>query len=110
MAGTAASATLAKASAARTLSSSDPMPIVPGATSASAIRAIDEPITRASCNAVSTSVAPSRTIPKNSWTASMSRSVKARSPSPTSAKPRARQKRRTRSNGRPVSSATSRWV
>ena len=57
-------------------------PIIPrtaGATSASAMRAIEEPMTRASCSEVSTSATPRSTMVWRILMASMSRSVKIRS-------------------------------
>ena len=106
MAGMVSSATLAKASADMTGSTSG-LTMLPGTSSASAIRAMDEPMTRAICSAVSVSVAPSACMPWKSRTASRSRSVKARSSSSTLAKPRARQKRSSLSSSTPVRSATS---
>ena len=86
------------------------MGVEPGPASASAMRAMDEPMTRAICTAVSVSTRPTATIDWNSRAASMSRSVKTGSSSPTSRKPRARQKRRAVSMGMSVVSATSTWV
>ena len=59
MAGMVTSATLAKASADMTGSTSG-LTMLPGTSSASAIRAMDEPMTRAICSAVSVSAAPER--------------------------------------------------
>ena len=110
MVGTVASAMLTNSSAARTVSpSAVPRAMVP-MTSASAMRTIDEPMTRDICRAVSTSAIPTRSSPWKSRTASMSMSVKAASSSPTSRKPRARQNRRSSSSDSPVSSDTSRPV
>ena len=111
MAGIDASACRANSSASRTLS---PvlmrMGVVPGAVSASAIRAIDEPITLAIWTAESRSTMPSATSDWNSWTASMSMSVNAGSSSSTSRNPSARQKRLATSTGMSVRTATSDWV
>ncbi len=109
MAGMVTSATLANVSAAMTESMSAPTRS-PGTSSASAMRDIDEPITRASCRAVSVRAAPNACIPWNRRTASRSRSVKASSSSLTLGKPRARQKRSNKSMLTPVSSATSTLV
>ena len=106
MAGMVSSAMLAKASADITGSTSR-LIMLPGTSSASAIRAMEEPMTRAICSAVSVCVAPSACIPWKMRTASRSRSVRARSSSSTPAKPRARQKRSSLSTSTPVSSATS---
>ncbi len=62
MAGMVTSATPANASAAITGSASL-LTMLPLPSSASAIRAMDEPITRASCTEVSTSAAPSACMP-----------------------------------------------
>ncbi len=115
MAGSDRSARRTKRSAASILDPApDPdAPTIPrtaGATSASAIRAIEEPITRASCSAVSTSAAPRSTMVWRMRMASRSRSVKILSSAETSANPRARQKRLASSSGMPVISATSLWV
>ena len=105
MAGMVSSATETKASAERTGSSSTPGSR--GINSASAMRAIDDPMTRAICSAVSVSAAPSACRPRKSRTASRSRSVKARSSSSTVGKPSARQNRSSVSWSTRVSSATS---
>ena len=84
--------------------------VAPGGVSASAIRAMDVPITRAICTADSTSTRSMATIDWNRRTASMSISVKAASSSPTSRKPNALQNRRATSMGMSVVSATWAWV
>ena len=111
MAGIDAPACLANSSASRMLSP-EPMMIgvVPGAASASAMRAIDDPITRAICTAVSRSTIPMATMAWKIWTASISMSVKAGSVSSTSRNPRARQKRLVTSRGTSVRADTSTWV
>jgi hypothetical protein len=109
MAGMVTSATLANASAASTESVSV-WTRSPGTSSASAIRDMDEPITRANCRALSVRAAPSACIPWNRRTASRSRSVKASSSSSTLGNPRARQKRSSNPMFTPVSSATSTLV
>ena len=84
--------------------------VEPGAVSASAIRAIDDPMTRAIWTAVSTSTRSMATMAWNSRTASISMSVKTASSSSTSGKPSALQNRWARSRGMSVVSATSAWV
>ena len=88
----------------------DAIPRSVGDTSASAMRAMDDPMTRASWRLVSTSATPRSIIERRITSASMSRSVNMRSSGSTSGKPRARQKRRARSRSMPVISATSDWV
>ena len=109
MAGIVTSAMPANASAER-MGSTSALTMSPGTSSASAMRAMDEPITRAICTAVSASAAPSACRPWNRRTASRSRSVNARSSSSTPGKPRARQNRSSMSTLTPVSSDTSTLV
>ena len=111
MAGREVPAWRANWSASMTLSPDETsMGVEPGPASASAIRAMDEPMTRAICTAVSVSIRPTATMDWNSRAASMSMSVKTGSSSPTSRKPRARQNRWAVSMGMSVVSATSAWV
>ena len=108
MAGSEAPALRANSSASRTLSPEGTMMgVLPGAASASAIRAIDEPMTRAMCRPDSSSNSPMAIMARKRWRASMSISVKTGSVSPTSRNPRARQMRLATSRGMPVRSATS---
>ena len=84
--------------------------VEPGAASASAIRAIDEPMTRAIWTAGSRSTRPMATMDWKRRMASTSMSVKAGSDSSTSRNPSARQNRLVTSSGMSVCSATSAWV
>jgi len=107
MAGSEVPARRANWSASITLSPDDVrIGVEPGAVSASAIRAIDVPMTRAIWTALSTSTMSMATMVWNRRTASISRSVKTASSSSTSVKPRALQNRRARSRGMSVVSVT----
>ena len=83
------------------------MPRTAGDTSASAMRAMEDPITRANCRLVSTSATPRSIIDRRVTSASTSRSVNMRSSGATSGNPSARQKRRVSSRSIPVISDTS---
>ncbi len=110
MAGSDTSAMAAMRSAASTeppLPAPVRMPRSAGETSASAMRAMLDPMTRASCTPVSTSATPRSMMERRTSNASMSRSVNMGSSGATSGNPSARQKRRNTSRDMPVRSATS---
>lgn len=103
------SASCANRSAASTASPAGPtaIPRTAGDASASAMRAMEDPMTRANCRLVSTSATPRSIIDRSVTSASTSSSVNMRSSGPASAKPSARQKRRVSSGSIPVIFDTS---